>query len=79
MKHSTATHAIVQVVMNDNQCTMTVEDNGKGFEVKNSKNGIGLKNVEQRVKSLAGELQIDSVPGKGTTVYMQFECQHLHM
>jgi two-component system NarL family sensor kinase len=77
VKYADATYAIVQGVLNGDNLTITVEDNGKGFDTTSPRRGMGLKNVESRVRSLYGEFQIDSAPGKGTTVYMEFDCGRL--
>lgn len=77
VKHSKATQVIVQGVWNDENFTITVEDNGMGFDVSKGSGGMGLKNVASRVKSLNGEFQLESSPGEGTTVYMQFNCKDL--
>jgi two-component system, NarL family, sensor kinase len=77
VKHSQATQVIVQGVWNEDNFTVTVEDNGTGFDISKGSQGMGLRNVESRVKSLQGEFQLESSPGKGTTVYMEFKCKDL--
>ena len=77
IKHSNATHAIVQAVNSDDNFTVTVEDNGSGFDQSKQTNGMGLQNVASRVRALQGEFRIDSEPGKGTAVYMEFRCKAL--
>ena len=37
--------------------------------------GIGLKSVESRIDFINGTLDIDSAPGKGTTISIQLESQ----
>ncbi len=72
VKHSNATAILVQVMKHDNNLTITVEDNGKGFnkdEVLLMK-GTGLKNIQSRVDYLKGQLDIQSTPGKGTSVHI---------
>jgi Signal transduction histidine kinase len=52
---------------------ITVEDNGKGFnfdEMK-TKNSAGLQNIQSRVNYLNGKMDIQSVIGKGTSVYIE--------
>ena len=52
---------------------ITVADDGAGFEMKDlGKQGhIGIENVKKRLEVMCkGTLTIDSMPGKGTTVYM---------
>jgi signal transduction histidine kinase len=70
LKHANATHA--EIVFNYSKETNTVSlaysDNGKGFERKKEDclcNGMGLLNIEQRIKILGGKFIIESEPGKG--------------
>jgi signal transduction histidine kinase len=77
IKHAQATQVIVQGMLNEDNFTITVEDNGVGFDTTTPKKGMGLRNVESRVRSLHGNFEIESTPGKGTTVYMEFSHHDL--
>lgn len=72
VKHSGAAIILVQVMKHDNNLTITVEDNGKGFNkdavllIK----GTGLKNIQSRVDYLKGQLDIKSTPGNGTSIHI---------
>lgn len=69
MKHAKATESTVQFIYHENHLALVIEDNGKGFYM-NSSQGMGLKNIQSRVKYLNGSLDIDS--GKhGTTIMIQ--------
>ncbi len=69
IKHSEASVLDISLVRESNEITVTVEDNGKGFEVNNTYNdGIGLKNIITRVEFLKGTVDFTSAPGKGTVV-----------
>jgi len=73
MKHSRACMAIVQVTKSDKQLSVTVEDDGKGFDtntLKNSK-GIGWVNIQNRVEFLKGKLSITSKAREGTSVLIE--------
>jgi two-component system NarL family sensor kinase len=72
VKHSGATIILVQVMKHDNNLTITVEDNGKGFNIEEVllMKGTGLKNIQSRVDYLKGQLDIKSTPGKGTSVHI---------
>jgi signal transduction histidine kinase len=72
IKHAHATEALVQITQHEQLLTITVEDNGVGFENVKSTNGMGLKNLHTRIKSLNGHLTLTATPGCGTTVYMEF-------
>lgn len=72
VKHSGAEIILVQVMKHDNNLTITVEDNGKGFNMEEVllMKGTGLKNIQSRVDYLKGQLDIKSTPGKGTSVHI---------
>lgn len=73
LKHAAAKTAIVQVTMTGDQLAVTVEDDGKGFDtslVKQS-GGMGWSNIQSRIEYLKGNLDIQSEPGKGTSVHIE--------
>ena len=74
IKHSRATHVMVQLSINDDLLMLTVEDNGVGFDT-NIASGNGLTNLRTRVAELRGEIQITSTLSKGTTVQLDFDLQ----
>jgi len=73
LKHAAAKTAIVQVTKANNQLSVTVEDDGKGFNtaiIKQSM-GMGWSNIQHRVDFLKGKLDVDSRSGKGTSVHIE--------
>ena len=50
---------------------MIYEDNGVGFKKEEITSGMGLKNIENRVDKLNGELTIDSRSGKGSAFIIE--------
>ena len=73
MKHAAAKSAIVQVSKTDNAISITVEDDGKGFNtlVLEGTKGIGWSNIQSRVEYLKGKLDVQSATGKGTSVHIE--------
>jgi two-component system, NarL family, sensor kinase len=74
LKHAAATEAMVQVIRGEGRLNIVVEDNGRGFD-KNSlegKKGAGWVNIRARVEYLKGQLELNSEPGKGTQVNIEF-------
>ncbi|MEO5980055.1 MAG: sensor histidine kinase [Chryseolinea sp.] len=72
VKHAEATIVLVQLMKHNNNLNITIEDNGQGFDLQSaaSVGGQGLKNVQYRVNYLKGQLDIQSIPGKGTSVHI---------
>lgn len=73
IRHSQATQVKVQVDMTENNVRITVDDNGKGFDVEtlDEKSNLGLKVIRDRVEMLGGYMEVDSVSGQGTRVTFQ--------
>jgi len=44
---------------------ISYEDNGRGFEMKDTKKGLGLKSIKSRIEILEGIWKYYSIPGKG--------------
>ena len=68
IKHANATVIDVNVSASSNFINLLFEDNGGGFEKENSLKGVGLINIEKRVKKINGTLNIDTVLGRGTLI-----------
>jgi signal transduction histidine kinase len=75
LKHAQAKSIIVQLIKNDDNLSVTVEDDGIGFDPKSiEKNkGIGWSNINTRINFLKGKLDLQSIPGNGTSVQLTFE------
>lgn len=73
MKHAAAKSTIVQVSKTDDAISITVEDDGKGFnpDILKAAPGIGWTNIQSRVEYLRGKLDVQSEPGKGTSVHIE--------
>jgi two-component system, NarL family, sensor kinase len=78
VKHAEATRIVAQVIRQHNEMSITVEDNGKGFDVLTLDQlpTAGLRNIRSRVNYLHGQLDIQSVPGKGTSIHINCLLQH---
>jgi signal transduction histidine kinase len=70
IKHAGAATFSVQVVKSNNEITMMVEDDGKGFDEKNILviPGGGLSNIRSRIENLKGDFFIDSMQNRGTII-----------
>ncbi|HTE34853.1 MAG TPA: sensor histidine kinase, partial [Chryseolinea sp.] len=75
IKHAAAETAIVQISKTNGDISITVEDDGKGFDttlLKGTK-GMGWGNIESRVEYLKGKVDVQSEPGKGTSVLIEIK------
>lgn len=74
IKHAHATKVIVQFNLEANRLTVTVEDNGRGFNLNETdgKKQRGLETIKSRVNYLNGNISIDSENEVGTTILMEF-------
>lgn len=75
IKHANATDIIVQahISVPEKLLTVTVEDNGKGFdsEILKQSSGMGWSNIQNRVEFLKGKIDVNSEKGKGTSVLIE--------
>jgi len=66
VRHSNAKRVIIAFSANRNSLSLLLQDNGKGFLPREARGGMGLKNVQSRIRSHEGKLELVSTPGKGT-------------
>jgi len=69
-RHSNATAVRINVMQENQHLALSIRDNGKGFDVKQSK-GLGLLGIEERVAHLGGKCELHSEPGSGTVLAIE--------
>ncbi|MDF1514087.1 MAG: histidine kinase, partial [Anaerolineae bacterium] len=67
-RHAHATRVDVALQCQDNKITLSVEDNGVGFETRNVQQGLGINNMQERLLGVGGRLSVHSQRRIGTTV-----------
>lgn len=72
VKYAEATACVVEINIIAKQFTVTISDNGKGFDGSIKGTGNGLLNMQQRANKIGGKLTINSEPGKGTIITIVF-------
>lgn len=75
-KHGQASRVNVDLWEDDTQVHLTVQDNGIGFDLRDKTSGFGLAGIRERVELLEGELEVNSSPGKGTTLTVRVPSRH---
>jgi signal transduction histidine kinase len=67
-RHAHATQVWVDLDVETNELALTVQDNGRGFNVAAKTNGIGLVGLRERMILVGGDLFVSSPPGRGTII-----------
>ena len=69
IRHGSATRLAVRLE-NSRGLRLEIEDNGSGFDVAGSAggSGFGLVSMRERARAIGGDLRIESVTGRGTTI-----------
>ncbi|HUH75615.1 MAG TPA: 7TM-DISM domain-containing protein [Chitinophagales bacterium] len=75
-KHSNATLVQVKIYYNKNLIIQVVDD-GVGFDMEETKGGIGLINIQSRVKGMNGEIEIEPTKDKGTRIVFKIPLKDL--
>lgn len=74
-KHADATHVSVLLERRGHDIVAIVEDNGKGFDFEAARHkperGMGLASMQERAALVGGEMQVESAPGEGTTLFIR--------
>ncbi len=73
LKHAGAAEIIVQMVQEADRVSITVQDDGRGFDPAAPVSGSGLNNIRNRVGSYNGHMDVYSESGKGTEVNVEFK------
>ena len=77
-KHAEATDVTVTLAAEDGYVRLTVADNGRGLAIADSANseqphGWGVLLMRERAEAIGGRLEIQSEPGKGTTIAVEVD------
>lgn len=73
VRHAGASEVLVQLLRDGRRLSLTVEDNGKGFDPQNTTKveGIGWFNIRSRINYLGGTLDLRSAPNEGCSVHLE--------
>jgi signal transduction histidine kinase len=79
-RHSGASAAHVSLSVFDDVIELKVSDTGLGFDLEMAKKGegLGLVSIEERLRLLNGTCELQSTPGKGTTVVARVPLSNSH-
>jgi signal transduction histidine kinase len=67
-RHSQAKKVVINIDYRDESIHILVKDDGIGFDVEDKPSGLGLRSMRERIDLINGEMQINSNPGKGSSI-----------
>jgi two-component system, NarL family, sensor histidine kinase LiaS len=68
-RHGNATQVQMLLTIADDNVTLSVSDNGQGFDsALPRRTGMGLLSMQERMRALGGDVELESAPGEGTRV-----------
>jgi two-component system, NarL family, sensor kinase len=76
LKHSNASQINVQIIQEPDRLSLTVQDNGVGFDPKIQTSGMGLKSISDRVSTFNGKMNVYAEPEKGTEINIEFNLNN---
>lgn len=74
-KYSGAKNVDISITVSDKKVQLRIADDGKGFDIKNVKKGIGLENIKRRTRVFAGEISINTAPGNGCEIIVELPIE----
>ena len=73
LKHASAQEVRVSIRKEDDVLELSIRDNGVGFEVNGTREGMGLRSMAQRAHEIGATIRISSAPDAGTLVTLRVE------
>lgn len=70
-KYADANKIQLELKIDQQKFLMSYQDDGKGFDTKKIKKGVGLDSMRSRIKFHKGEISIQTAPGKGVKINIQ--------
>jgi PAS domain S-box-containing protein len=76
LKYADASYVHIEISRQKDHLILKVSDNGKGFDPTKTRKGIGITNIINRADIYHGKVEIDSKPGNGCTIKVDFKLDH---
>jgi signal transduction histidine kinase len=70
-RHSHATMVTLALTYAADAVTLLITDNGRGFDARTTRKGVGLDSMRERIERLGGRVQVESQIGIGTCISVQ--------
>ncbi|GAB5533753.1 MAG: hypothetical protein Rubg2KO_00020 [Rubricoccaceae bacterium] len=70
-RHASATEVRIELALDSETLSLSIVDNGQGFEPDDASGGHGLRSFAERARQLEGTLDVVSAPGEGTRITLR--------
>ncbi|MEZ4799577.1 MAG: histidine kinase [Flavobacteriales bacterium] len=77
LKYSKCSEILVDLQVRSHILTLSVSDNGTGFDVNSVKSGNGISNIFKRVAALNGEIKMQSSETTGTNYIISIDISNI--
>jgi PAS domain S-box-containing protein len=74
LKHSQASLTQITLCNSDSGVRLVIQDNGNGFDPRQTYQGIGFSNIRERSEFYNGSVEVVAAPGEGCTLSVSFPC-----
>ncbi|MEE2802406.1 MAG: ATP-binding protein, partial [Bacteroidota bacterium] len=73
IKHAKANNASINITSYQDKLDLIIEDDGIGFnyDPNYKTDGIGLHSIARKIENMNGSFEVDSAPGKGSTIMIE--------
>jgi signal transduction histidine kinase len=75
VKYSGAAQASIRVSREAETLTLSVRDNGRGFDTDKPRTGNGIPGMKRRADAMGATIEVQSKPGAGTTIIIQMNIR----
>jgi len=73
LRHANASRITISLIRTRQHIKLSITDNGHGFDPSRNRSGIGLTNIINRAELFNGKATINSSPGKGCRLQVDFK------
>jgi signal transduction histidine kinase len=67
-RHAKGQHAYIQLTQSPGNLLLEIGDDGVGYATEDRRFGLGLIGIRERIRAHGGQIEIDSTPGRGTSI-----------
>lgn len=76
IKHAEASKVSIELTGSNDLVNLLIRDNGKGFDPKAKRQGVGLSNILSRIELFDGKLEVIAAKGSGCTLKVLLPKEH---